>query len=280
QQASSSLMVYMKNLTAADFLLCLSLPLRISHYGSTSVIVWQLYCSFGASALFLNMYASILFMYYLDAVSSLFRYLKIVRPSGTHVLQSVRTANIVSVVTWICLLAPSVTYGIMFLITQKPLTSIPNHCGLLFSPSVSLMLKIMHTFSAIIFLLVSISMVFFYYSTSRRVLQAQQRQLASSGSEKLVKSRRNMLVLVSIFCVCFVPHHLVRVLFVFLLNSCSVDPVLYYLKEAATMVSVFNVCLDPLVYFFLCKTFWPKLATLSFPLPGVCFCKKIFLYTL
>ncbi|XP_076734193.1 P2Y purinoceptor 14-like [Maylandia zebra] len=232
QQASSSLMVYMKNLTAADFLLCLSLPLRISHYGSTSVIVWQLYCSFGASALFLNMYASILFMCYVAAN----RYLKIVRPSGTHVLQSVRTANIVSVVTWICLLAPSVTYGIMFLITQKPLTSIPNHCGLLFSPSVSLMLKIMHTFSAIIFLLVSISMVFFYYSTSRRVLQAQQRQLASSGSEKLVKSRRNI---------------------------CSVDPVLYYLKEAATMVSVFNVCLDPLVYFFLCKTFWAQVRKAS-----------------
>ncbi|XP_026019318.1 P2Y purinoceptor 14-like [Astatotilapia calliptera] len=259
QQASSSLMVYMKNLTAADFLLCLSLPLRISHYGSTSVIVWQLYCSFGASALFLNMYASILFMCYVAAN----RYLKIVRPSGTHGLQSVRTANIVSMVTWVCLLAPSITYAIMFFITQKPLTSIPNHCGLLFSASVSLMLKIMHTFSAIIFLLVSISLVFFYYSTSRRVLQAQQRQLASSGSEKLVKSRRNMLVLVSIFCVCFVPHHLVRLPYAFLWNSCSVDPVLYYLKEAATMLSVFNICLDPLVYFFLCKTFWAQVRKAS-----------------
>ncbi|CAI5669768.1 unnamed protein product [Oreochromis niloticus] len=251
QQASSSLMVYMKNLTAADFLLCLSLPLRISYYGSTSVIVWQLYCSFGLSALFLNMYASILFMCYVAAN----RYLKIVRPSGTHVLQSVRTANIVSMVTWTCLLAPSVTYSIMFLITQKPLTSTPSHCELLFSASVSLMCKIIHTFSAIIFLLVSISLVFFYYSISRRVLQAQQTQLASSNAEKLVKSRRNMLVLVSIFCVCFVPHHLVRVPFVFLLNTCSVEPVLFYLKEVATMVSVFNVCLDPVVYFFLCKTF-------------------------
>uniref|UniRef100_A0A669BB20 G-protein coupled receptors family 1 profile domain-containing protein n=2 Tax=Oreochromis niloticus TaxID=8128 RepID=A0A669BB20_ORENI len=249
QQASSSLMVYLKNLTAADFLLCLSLPLRISYYGGTSVIVMRLYCSFGASALFLNMYASIIFMCYVAAN----RYLKIVRPSGTHVLQSVRAANIVSMVTWICLLALSVPYTILFFITQKPLTSIPNHCGLLFSASVSLMFKIIHTLCTIIFLLVSISLVFFYYSISRRVFQAQQSQLASS--EKLVKSRRNMLVLVSIFCVCFVPYHLVRVPFVFLLNTCSVEPVLYYLMEAATMVSVFNVCLDPLVYFFLCKSF-------------------------
>ncbi|CAI5669751.1 unnamed protein product [Oreochromis niloticus] len=261
QQASSSLMVYMKNMTAADFLLCLFLPLRIAHYGSTSVIFWQLYCSFGFSALYLNMYASIIFMCYVAAN----RYLKIVRPSGTHVLQSVRTANIVSIATWICLLTPSVTYGIMFFITQKPLTSTPSHCGLLFSASVSLMFKIMHTFSAIIFLLVSISLVFFYYSTSRRVLQAQQKQLASSGSEKLVKSRRNMLVLVSIFCVCFVPYHLVRLPATFLWNSCSVGPVLYYLKEVAIMVSVSNVCLDPVVYFFLCKTFRAQVKKMSRP---------------
>ncbi|CAI5669744.1 unnamed protein product [Oreochromis niloticus] len=254
QQASSSLMVYMKNLTAADFLLCLSLPLRIAHYGSTSVIVWQLYCSFGASALFLNMYASILFMCYVAAN----RYLKIVRPSGTHVLQSVQTANIVSMVTWICLLAPSVTYGIMFLFTQKPLTSIPSHCEHLFSASISLFFKILHTICAIIFLLVFISLVFFYYSISRRVLQAQQSQLASSNAEKLVKSRRNMLVLVSIFCVCFVPFHLVRLPYAFLWTSCSAGPVLFYLEEVATMVSVFNICLDPLVYFFLCKTFWAQ----------------------
>uniref|UniRef100_A0A3B4F6B6 G-protein coupled receptors family 1 profile domain-containing protein n=1 Tax=Pundamilia nyererei TaxID=303518 RepID=A0A3B4F6B6_9CICH len=214
QQTSSSLMVYLKNLTAADFLLCLSLPLRIAHYASSSPIVQELYCSFGASALYLNMYASIIFMGYIAAN----RYLKIAHPSGTHILQTVRTAHIISMVTWVFLLAASITYTILFFITKKPLTS-----------------------NSI--------------STSCRVLQAQQRQLASSGSEKLVKSRRNMLVLVSIFCVCFVPYHLVRLPYTFLWSSCSVGSVLYYLKEVATMVSVFNICLDPLVYFYLCKTF-------------------------
>ncbi|CAI5669740.1 unnamed protein product [Oreochromis niloticus] len=214
QQASSSLMVYMKNLTAADFLLCLSVPLRISHYASSSPIGQKLYCSFGASTLYLNMYASIIFMGYIAAN----RYLKIVHPSGTHVLQTVRTAHIVSMVTWVFLLAASITYTILFFITEKPLTS-----------------------NSI--------------STSCRVLQVQQSQLASSGSEKLVKSRRNMLVLVSIFCLCFVPYHLVRLPYTILWDSCPAGWILYYLKELATMVSVFNICLDPLVYFYLCKTF-------------------------
>ncbi|KAL4008677.1 hypothetical protein ACER0C_002529 [Sarotherodon galilaeus] len=251
QQASSSLMVYLKNLTAADFLLCLSLPLRITDYASSSPIVQQLYCSFGASALYLNMYTSIIFMGFIAAN----RYLKVVHPSGTHILQTVRIAHIVSTVTWVFLLAPAITYNILFFINHKPLTIDPSYCESLFSTSFSLLHKTLQISCAIIFLLVFICLVFFYYSTSRRVLQAQQSQLASSGSEKLVKSRRNMLVLVSIFCVCFVPYHVVRVLYSFLWSTCSVGPVLYYLMEAATVVSVFNVCLDPLVYFFLCKSF-------------------------
>uniref|UniRef100_A0A3P9DTP0 G-protein coupled receptors family 1 profile domain-containing protein n=1 Tax=Maylandia zebra TaxID=106582 RepID=A0A3P9DTP0_9CICH len=233
QQASSSLMVYMKNLTAADFLLCLSLPLRITHYASSSLIIQQLYCTVGAYALFLNMYASILFMGYIR----------------------VRTAHIISVVTWVCLIIPAVTSNSLFFITQKHLNVTPRRCRPLFSSLVRLVQKIVHIFSVIIFLLVFISLVFFYNGISRRVLQAQQTQLASSGSEKLVKSRRNMLLLVSIFCVCFVPYHLFRLPYIFLSGNCSAVKVLYYLKEAATIVSVFNVCLDPVVYFFLCKTF-------------------------
>ncbi|KAL4008705.1 hypothetical protein ACER0C_002557 [Sarotherodon galilaeus] len=250
QQASSSLMVYLKNLTAADFLFCLSLPLHITHYISSSPMVQLLHCTVGAPAFFLNMYTSIIFMGYIAAN----RYQKIVHPSGTHIPQTVRTARIISVITWVILLAPTITFISFFISSKQPLISNPSHCVDFFSSSVSLLYTILHTFSVIIVLLVFISLVFFYYSISRRVLQAQQSQLAS-GSEKLLKSRRNMFLLVSIFCVCFVPYHLVRLPFTFLWTSCSVGPALYYLEEVTAMVSVFNVCLDPLVYFFLSKTF-------------------------
>uniref|UniRef100_A0A3P8P5Y8 G-protein coupled receptors family 1 profile domain-containing protein n=1 Tax=Astatotilapia calliptera TaxID=8154 RepID=A0A3P8P5Y8_ASTCA len=116
QQASSSLKVFLKNLTAADFLLCLSLPLRIGHYNSGSIIIWQLYCSFGASAFYLNMYASIIFMGYIAAN----RYLKIVHPSRTRVLQTVRTARIISMITWTFL----VTTGIIFIILFSSLINL------------------------------------------------------------------------------------------------------------------------------------------------------------
>lgn len=67
QPTSSAVRVYLKNLAAADFLLSLSLPLRIANYASQSNNLRKVYCNFGASAFYLNMYTSILFMGYIAA---------------------------------------------------------------------------------------------------------------------------------------------------------------------------------------------------------------------
>lgn len=68
QRLSPSVTVlYLKNLAAADFFLCLCLPLRIANYASQSLIMRRIHCSFGATAFYFNMYASILFMDYIAA---------------------------------------------------------------------------------------------------------------------------------------------------------------------------------------------------------------------
>ncbi|KAI3354444.1 hypothetical protein L3Q82_018510, partial [Scortum barcoo] len=257
QQKASSMTIYLKNLAAADFLISLCLLIRISNY-STSVSAHLVFCNFGTSAFYLNMYASILFMGYIAAN----RYLKIVHPLGTHVLQTVRAAHIISMVTWVLLLAITTTYIILSILTQEPLQSVSYtmSCDALHSEQVSLFYKIIHSSSAAIFLLVLVSLVFFYYNTSRRLSVAQQRQPASSSSKKLAKSRRNMLVLVNIFCVCFVPYHLVRLPYAFLRGQKSAGCIFFYLKEITIMVSVLNVCLDPLIYFIFCKAFRAQLS--------------------
>ncbi|XP_047195459.1 P2Y purinoceptor 14 [Hippoglossus stenolepis] len=259
QRTTSSVTVYLKNLAASDFLISLCLPIRIIHFTSSSVPVRQVYCNFGSSAFYLNMYASILFMGFIAAN----RYLKIVHPLGTHILQTVRVARIASTVTWVFLLASSCSYIILSLLTQEDLSSVPVtvSCDFLHSPQLSVFYKVIHTCSATIFLLVLISLVLFYYGTSRRLSQVQQRQPASSSSNKLAKSRRNMLVLVIVFCVCFVPYHLVRLPYAFLSKQCRWSQTFFYLKELTIMVSVLNVCLDPLIYFIFCKAFRAQLST-------------------
>lgn len=198
----------------------------------------------------------------LTPVFLLSRYLKIVHPLGTHILQTVRAAHIISTITWALLFAMMSTYIILSVITQEALPSVPSRvsCDVLHSKQLSLFYKIIHTCSAAIFLLVLVSLVFFYYSTSRRLSLAQQRQPASSCSKKLAKSRRNMLVLVSVFCVCFVPYHLVRLPYAFQRRQCSWSQAFFYMKELTIMVSVLNVCLDPLIYFIFCKAFRAQLS--------------------
>ncbi|XP_076024388.1 P2Y purinoceptor 13-like isoform X2 [Genypterus blacodes] len=229
QQASSSVTIYLKNLAAADFLLCLCLPLRIANYASHSLSFQQFYCHFGASAFYLNMYASILFMGYIAAN----RYLKIVRPFENEILQTVRAAHIVSTVTWLLLLAMTGTYISVGLLTPKHLASVPSmlNCNTLHSHQVSVLYKIIHTCSAAIFFFVLFFLVFFYYSTSRRLSQAQQKQPASSSSKKLAECRKKMLVL-----------------------------------EITIMLSVLNLCLDPLIYFIFSKAFRAQLSS-SRPVP-------------
>uniref|UniRef100_A0A671TUE8 G-protein coupled receptors family 1 profile domain-containing protein n=1 Tax=Sparus aurata TaxID=8175 RepID=A0A671TUE8_SPAAU len=244
QQVSSSVTVYLRNMAAADFFISLCLPIRIAHYANRSLVVSRIYCNFGASAFYLNMYASILFMASVD-----------------HFLKTVRAAHIVSIVTWVALLAMTGTYITLSLATEadRPSVNSTVSCDVLHSKQLSLYYKIIHTFSVAIFLLVLVSLVFFYYSTSRRLSLAQQKQPMSSGSKKLAKSRRNMLVLVSVFCVCFVPYHLVRLPYAFL-RPCSWGQALFYLKELTIMGSVLNVCLDPLIYFIFCKAFRSQLS--------------------
>ena len=196
----------------------------------------------------------------LTPASLLCRYLKIIHPLGNHILQTVQAARIISTVTWVFLLAITTSYITLFTLTQPELTNVPDTCDPLQSAKVIVFDKIIHTCSAAVFLFVFVSMVFFYYSASRSVLLAQQRQPASSSCKKLMKSRKKMLVLVSVFCICFVPYHLVRLPYTFLRRRCSLSLMLYYLKETTILLSVLNICLDPLIYFIFCEAFRAQLS--------------------
>ncbi|XP_074534814.1 P2Y purinoceptor 14-like [Halichoeres trimaculatus] len=249
RQVSDGLTIYLKNLAAADFLIGLCLPLRISRFISSLVPVFRVYCSFGATTFYLNMYASILFMGYIAAD----RYMKMVHDSKNHFLRTPRAAKIISAVTWVFLLASMTLYISLKLLAQEPQNlSGTISCRTQLNEDLRLLYKIILGYSAAIFLLVLVSLIFFYYSTSRK-LATQQQKSVSSNPGKLIKSRRTMLALVCVFCVCFVPYHLVRLPYTFLKSQCSWG--LFYLKEVAVLVSSLNVCLDPLLYFLFCKEY-------------------------
>ncbi|XP_050959782.1 P2Y purinoceptor 14-like [Labeo rohita] len=254
QNVHSSVTVYMKNLVAADFFLCLCLPLRIAAYANNSEIMNIIHCSFGATAFFINMYASILFMDFIAAN----RYLKIVRPTEVHALQTVHTARYISAATWVFLLAVSSFYLILFL--QNFWGQIPDAftCESQHNSQLSLTYKILHCLTFVSFIFVLVSLIVLYWKTHKKLRDVQFSSQVSFGSQTFKRSTHNMLVLVVIFCVCFVPYQLVKLPYIFikpLLRDCTAVHVYYILKELTILLSALNASLDPLIYFFFCKTF-------------------------
>ncbi|XP_051521262.1 P2Y purinoceptor 14-like [Myxocyprinus asiaticus] len=262
QRSQSSVTVYLKNLAAADFFLCLCLPLRIANYANYSVTMRNIYCSFGATAFYLNTYASILFMDFIAAN----RYLKIVRPLETHALQTVRIAHHISVATWLSLLVMASIYLILFLKTSWGDIQMPGEigCDSLHSPQLRVVYKITHSVSMVLFVFVLVSLILLYCRTLQKIRQAQLSTQVTSRSSKFNRSKRNMLVLVVVFCVCFVPYHLVRLPYAFIKKTqkehCTTAQAFYILKELTVLLSVLNACLDPLIYFIFCKAFRAQLS--------------------
>ncbi|XP_056330388.1 P2Y purinoceptor 14 [Danio aesculapii] len=261
-RVQSSARVYMKNLIVADFFFCPSLLLRIASYADYTEIMCNIYCSFGAAAFYINMYASIFFMDFI-AVN---RYLKIVRPLETHTLQTVRTARYISSAIWFFLLVIASVYVILYLSTSWDENCDAFTCEPRKSSQVSVMYKSIHCVALMFFIFLLTSLLFLYWKTLKKLREVQLSTQTDFNREKLTKSKRNMLVLVVIFCVCFVPYHLVRLPYTFitpLLNDCTSIDGLYILKEASILLVALNVSLDPLIYFFFSKAFREQINLMS-----------------
>jgi len=112
-----------------------------------------------------------------------------------------------------------------------------------------------------------------YTFISKKVYESYR---ASKSSSKAASrsTKAKVFVVVGVFFVCFAPFHFARVPYTLTqtrgaTNQCHASNALYIAKETTLWLSATNVCLDPLIYVFLCKVFRRRLtATLSRrPLP-------------
>ncbi|XP_066566584.1 P2Y purinoceptor 14 [Amia ocellicauda] len=250
---SSSVMIYLKNLAIADFLLILSLLLKIINYSTDNMTIRKIYCTIGATLFYLNMYASILFMQYIGAN----RYLKIVRATENHTFHTVKTAKYISYGTWTLVLLLGGGFNALSInIWLSPVKT--KICHSLLPTAVKTFYFSVHTVSIIVFIFVLVSLSFFYFQTTKRLKKSKY-----ASNKDLLKSKKNMCVLITVFFICFVPYYLVRFPYILttldVISSCAWKKTLYYLKEFTVLLSTLNACLDPFIYFIFCKAFRAKL---------------------
>ncbi|KAI4877581.1 hypothetical protein NFI96_011421 [Prochilodus magdalenae] len=232
--------------------------------GVGSVTLRAFQCRYSAVLFYTTMYISILLL----GLISLDRYLKIVRPFGKCSLQRVDVGRLMCAIVWIVMGILALPNTILS--NQEPRASASGRlkCRTLKS---TLGLRWHEGFNylcQVVFWGTLGLMVVCYTFISRKVYESYRASRSSSGAASK-RTKFKVFVVVGVFFVCFAPYHLARVPYTLsqtrnTLSHCWAEKQLYIAKETTLWLSASNICLDPLIYVFLCRVFRRKLtATLG-----------------
>ncbi|KAL1260086.1 hypothetical protein QQF64_007913 [Cirrhinus molitorella] len=252
--SSSALVVYLKNMVVADILMLFTFPWRVvSDLGYGGMQLKLIVCRYTAVLFYFSMYTGITFM----TLISLERYFKIVGSTSgvSSFLQRVPVAKTLALLTWgvrMFFMVPNT------ILTNRPMPEVFS-CMALKSNLGQRWHKYSVHFNVGIFWVAFLLMVFCYTSIVCHVYRSYKR-VQQDSSEAGWRSNRSIFSLLAVFVFCFVPFHVCLVPYT--RSRMHKDGfsnysrfMLFQVKEATLFLTALNVCLDPVIYFFMCKTF-------------------------
>ncbi|XP_034021178.1 P2Y purinoceptor 14 [Thalassophryne amazonica] len=264
--SDSGLVVYLKNMVVADFLMLVTFPFRVA--AEMGLGGWRLHvavCRYSAVLFYSSMYVGILFI----GLISLERYVRIVHrsssscasrmggPSLQNILQSISFARVLALVIW--------SFLLLCVLPNAVLTSRPadeenaRRCMQLKTPLGVQWHRVSTLFSVALFWVTLLVLAFCYTAIAWRVY-CSYRQVRRDGRHVCRKSNRSIFSILAVFFVCFVPYHVCRVPYTLSQMPASdfgeaARFLLFQVKEGTLFLAAFNVCLDPVIYFLMCRTF-------------------------
>ncbi|KAM4567174.1 P2Y purinoceptor 14 [Odontesthes bonariensis] len=262
----SGLVVYLKNMVMADLLMLSTFPFKFAV--DLNLASWHLraiICRYTAVLFYSSMYVGILFIGFIG----LERYVKVCHtPSSTSScrcslaswlqhLRSAPFARVLALFSWGLLLL-SVLPNVV--LTSRPADEeTSRHCMRLKTPLGVQWHKASAFFNLSLFWVTLVALAFCYASIARQVCKSYRRVRRDSG-HVCRRSNRSIFSVLAVFFVCFVPYHVCRVPYTLSQTGAGFGGdaarfVLFQLKEATLFLSALNVCLDPVVYFLMCRTF-------------------------
>uniref|UniRef100_A0A3B3ZHU2 G-protein coupled receptors family 1 profile domain-containing protein n=1 Tax=Periophthalmus magnuspinnatus TaxID=409849 RepID=A0A3B3ZHU2_9GOBI len=250
--SDAALVVYLKNMLLADFLMLVCFPFKL--LAQLGVGGWRLhvsFCRYVAVLFYSSMYTGVMFM----GLISLERYVKIVRHSQPSIPGA---ASVVAMGTWGLMLLSALPN--ILLTSREANEANSRRCMELKTEMGVRWHQASTLFSVGVFWLTLVVMATSYTSIAVHVYHSYRRVRSNSSIYR--KSGRSVLSLLLVFALCFVPYHVCRVPYtlsqIFRALSCFcliLRFVLFQMKEATLMLAAANVCLDPLVYFLMCRSF-------------------------
>ncbi|KAM9316114.1 G-protein coupled receptor 171-like [Gastrophryne carolinensis] len=245
--------VYLINLLVADLLLTLALPFKI--VVDLGLASWNLkifHCQVTACIIYINMYISIIFLGFV----SMDRCLQTIHSAKLYQIQKRGFARMLSMVVWALVLVIMVPNMLI------PIRDIAEREGI---GCIDLKQKIgkdWHVLSNFISIAI-------FFNCSCMILISNcitiNRLYKNKDCEEFpnIKAALVKILLITIgYIICFLPYHIVRIPYTLSQNDvftdCSLKQVLFYAKESTLLLSILNLCFDPIVYFYFSKSFRTK----------------------
>ncbi|XP_039985869.1 P2Y purinoceptor 12-like isoform X2 [Xiphias gladius] len=285
--SKSHFIIYLKNIVVADVIMTFTFPFKVLSGSQMASIDMRIFvCRVSSVLFYLTMYISILFF----GLISIDRCRKTLKPfRGTNATRLTRR-KLFSGAIWTFLLVLSLPNVILSSETPNPgnfdCTSLKTKTGVLWHEVVNDICQVIFWGNLVTVLvcytLITRELYRSYsrtksHSTGGTTSQATTGAAARTPHEARRKMNTNVFLVLAVFFVCFVPFHFVRVPYTLSqtrgdFSDCTCNFIFFQLKESALFLSSLNSLLDPLIYFFLCKSFRTTLfKTLKLP-SGTCIC--------
>ncbi|XP_040276500.1 N-formyl peptide receptor 3-like [Bufo bufo] len=233
--------VWFLNLAIADFITCISLPLRISEWA----LYWEInydhfLCKTGITILFINMLCSVYFL----TVISIDRCVCVLWPVWTKAHRTPRLATIISLLIWLLTLILSVPYVVFNHAFDYVTECFPKYADVYETHTLKKRYAMFITKNICMFA-VPFSVILLSYST----LFFQLRKIRRSS--KLQRPFRVITTVIISFFICWFPYNtwpLVQISF----RYWKTDMVI---TEVTVCLAYFSSCINPILYILFSQDF-------------------------
>ncbi|XP_066049706.1 G-protein coupled receptor 171 [Chamaea fasciata] len=254
-QSQKCLSIYLINLLTADFLLTLTLPVKI--IVDLGIAPWNLrifHCQVTACFIYLNMYLSITFLGFV----SMDRCLQLMHSSKIYRIQEPGFAKMLSAVVWVTLLLITVPN---MAIPIKHIEERPDVGCIDFKTKLG---TDWHVFTSFVCTAIFLNFSAVMLVSNALAVRQLRRLRGGERSGGARRALRHILLVTAAYLLCFVPYHAVRIPYTLSQGSasagCALRRALFRAKEATLLLAVSNLCLDPILYYHLSRSFRLKFA--------------------
>ncbi|XP_034460709.1 P2Y purinoceptor 13-like [Hippoglossus hippoglossus] len=262
-KSTTTFVVYLKNLVAADVIMTLIIPWSAAaDLPHLSNLLFALSCRYISPIFYSTVYTCIALL----GLIGLDRFFKIVTPQN-KLAQNLTLSKVISGSVWVILFGGTTLPTII--LSNKSvanLTEIGTCMKLKGTAGIELHKKIV-IYLNVFFWLVSVVIAVCYICIAHKVIQSFKNS-GSNNNQGKQKIKLRVFVVVFVFFLSFAPYHIFRIPFTFQqVHQHSSKTDCSYLKgkfakELTLWLANTNICMDPLIYVFLCREFKDKLMSM------------------